>query len=206
VVPIDQASRQRPDLFAELPAFPASPRIRVGIGGWTYVPWRGGMFYPVGLVQRRELEYASRQLTSIEVNGTYYGAQKRPPMPSGATKPRRVSCSRPRRHSGSWNRRRWPRPRTRIEDLHRWHRRTGRKSWGRWWWQFDKGRRIDGTEFEAFVESLPAQYGSRRLRHVLDVRDPAFVDSGYVATGPQARHGHRIHRLGRTSLVRRSHR
>ena len=49
--------------------------IRVGIGGWTYAPWRDN-FYPKGLVQRRELEYASRQLTAIEVNGTYYGAQK----------------------------------------------------------------------------------------------------------------------------------
>ncbi len=52
------------------------PGIRVGVGGWTYAPWRGGMFYPEGLVQRRELEFASRRLNSIEVNGTYYGAQK----------------------------------------------------------------------------------------------------------------------------------
>lgn len=49
--------------------------IRVGIGGWTYEPWRG-TFYPEKLPQKRELEYASRQLTSIEVNGTYYGLQK----------------------------------------------------------------------------------------------------------------------------------
>ncbi len=49
--------------------------IRVGIGGWAYEPWRG-VFYPQGLAQKRELEYASRRLTSIEINGTYYGAQK----------------------------------------------------------------------------------------------------------------------------------
>ena len=49
--------------------------IRVGIGGWTFEPWRG-TFYPKGLAQKRELEYASRQLTSIEINGTYYGSQK----------------------------------------------------------------------------------------------------------------------------------
>lgn len=41
-------------------------RIRVGIGGWTYEPWRG-TFYPADLTQKRELEYASRQLTSIEI-------------------------------------------------------------------------------------------------------------------------------------------
>ena len=47
------------------------PSIRVGIGGWTYAPWRGP-FYPEGLPHARELEYASRQLTAIEINGTYY--------------------------------------------------------------------------------------------------------------------------------------
>ena len=54
----------------------AESHIRIGIGGWTYAPWRG-VFYPSDLAHKRELEYASRKLTSIEVNGTYYGAQKR---------------------------------------------------------------------------------------------------------------------------------
>ncbi|HEY9344394.1 MAG TPA: DUF72 domain-containing protein, partial [Inquilinus sp.] len=49
--------------------------IRVGIGGWTFEPWRE-TFYPKGLSQKRELEYASSQVTSIEINGTYYGSQK----------------------------------------------------------------------------------------------------------------------------------
>jgi uncharacterized protein YecE (DUF72 family) len=49
--------------------------IRIGVGGWTFEPWRG-TFYPDGLAQKRELEYASRKLTSIEINGTYYGSQK----------------------------------------------------------------------------------------------------------------------------------
>src|SRR5258707_11298282 len=50
-------------------------RIGVGIGGWVFEPWRG-TFYPKGLSQKRELEYASQRLTSIEINGTYYGSQK----------------------------------------------------------------------------------------------------------------------------------
>src|SRR5271169_5689048 len=53
----------------------AGPQIRVGIGGWVYPPWRG-VFYPAGLPQARELGYASRQLTTIEINGTFYGPQK----------------------------------------------------------------------------------------------------------------------------------
>ncbi|MDF2813386.1 MAG: hypothetical protein K0S56_4417, partial [Microvirga sp.] len=50
-------------------------KIRIGIGGWTFEPWRG-TFYPDGLAQKKELEFASRQVTSIEINGTYYGSQK----------------------------------------------------------------------------------------------------------------------------------
>ncbi|HZV21134.1 MAG TPA: DUF72 domain-containing protein, partial [Hyphomicrobiales bacterium] len=49
--------------------------IRVGVGGWTYEPWRGS-FYPPGLPRAKELEYASRQLTTIEINGTFYRTQK----------------------------------------------------------------------------------------------------------------------------------
>ena len=49
--------------------------IRVGIGGWTYEPWRG-VFYPEKWSQKRELEYASRHVTSIEINGTYYSGFK----------------------------------------------------------------------------------------------------------------------------------
>jgi uncharacterized protein YecE (DUF72 family) len=50
-------------------------QFRIGISGWTYAPWRG-VFYPKGLVQKKELEYASRQLNSIEINGTFYSLQK----------------------------------------------------------------------------------------------------------------------------------
>src|SRR5437763_1828647 len=48
--------------------------LRIGISGWTYAPWRG-TFYPEDLAQKRELEYASRQLNSIEINGSFYSLQ-----------------------------------------------------------------------------------------------------------------------------------
>lgn len=50
--------------------------IRIGISGWTYPPWRGGAFYPKRLVHHRELEYASRQVSSIEINGSFYSLQR----------------------------------------------------------------------------------------------------------------------------------
>src|SRR3954467_4313881 len=51
------------------------PQTRVGISGWTYAPWRG-TFYPPKLAHRRELEFASRRLNSIEINGTFYSLQR----------------------------------------------------------------------------------------------------------------------------------
>ena len=54
---------------------PREATIRVGIGGWNYEPWRK-TFYPSGVTRSRELEYASRQVTSIEINGTFYRLQK----------------------------------------------------------------------------------------------------------------------------------
>src|SRR3954453_12145092 len=50
-------------------------KIFVGVGGWNFAPWRG-TFYPKGLTQAKELHYASRELTSIEINSTFYGLQK----------------------------------------------------------------------------------------------------------------------------------
>ncbi len=50
-------------------------QIYVGIGGWNFAPWRG-VFYPKGLPQAKELEYAASRLTSIEINATFYGSQK----------------------------------------------------------------------------------------------------------------------------------
>ena len=50
-------------------------KLRIGVSGWTYAPWRGD-FYPEGLSQKKELEYASRRMSSIEINGTFYSLQR----------------------------------------------------------------------------------------------------------------------------------
>lgn len=52
------------------------PKLRIGISGWTYPPGRGGAFYPQEWPQKRELEFASRQVNSIEINGTFYSVQR----------------------------------------------------------------------------------------------------------------------------------
>lgn len=181
------------DLFSNQaspnPASPNPPRpvegIRVGIGGWTYAPWRDN-FYPKGLVQRRELEYASRQLTAIEVNGTYYGTQKpatyakwAAETPEGfvfsAKAPMRIMQSRTLSKTGP-----------QIDDFLGGIVSLGDRL-GPIVWQFDAGLKIDRDQFAQFLELLPDAVDGRAMRHVLDVRDPAFVDADFVALA--RRHG-----------------
>jgi uncharacterized protein YecE (DUF72 family) len=176
------------DLFSSSPS-PNPPKavdgIRVGIGGWTYAPWRDN-FYPKGLVQRRELEFASRQLTAIEVNGTYYGTQKpatyakwAAETPEGfvfsAKAPMRIMQSRALAKTGP-----------QIDDFLGGIATLGDRL-GPIVWQFDAGLKIDRSEFAQFLELLPDAVDGQALRHVLDVRDPAFVDADFVALA--RRHG-----------------
>lgn len=160
--------------------------IRTGIGGWTFAPWRGGAFYPQGLVQRRELEYASRRLTAIEINGTYYGTQKpatyakwRDETPPGflfsAKAPKRIMASRVLAKAGA-----------QVDDFIGGIVELGDRL-GPLVWQFEATRKVDADDFAAFLELLPKAHGGRALRHVLDVRDPAFVDARYLALA--RRHG-----------------
>lgn len=159
--------------------------IRVGIGGWVFVPWRDN-FYPAGLIQRRELEYASRHVTAIEINGTYYGAQKpatyarwRDETPQGflfsAKAPKRIMASRALAGTGGA-----------IDDFLGGIAELDAKL-GPIVWQFEQGLHIDRDAFEGFIGLLPKQIDGLPLRHVLDVRDPAFIDAAYLALA--RRHG-----------------
>lgn len=157
----------------------AIERIRVGIGGWNYVPWRNN-FYPAGLVQRRELEYASRHVSAIEINGTYYGAQRPATYEKWAADtpdgfvfslkaPMRIMQSRTLARTGP-----------QIDDFLGGIASLGDRL-GPVVWQFDVGRKLQREDFVSFLDLLPAEVEGRRLRHVLDVRDSSFVDARYVA-------------------------
>lgn len=151
--------------------------IRVGVGGWTYAPWRD-TFYPDGLVQRRELEYASRRLSAIEINGTYYGAQKpdtyarwRDETPPGfvftAKAPMRIVQAKVLANTQG-----------QVEAFIGGIATLGGKL-GALSWQFE--RKLDREDFARFVDALPAQVDGRPLRHALEVRDAAMVDADLVA-------------------------
>jgi uncharacterized protein YecE (DUF72 family) len=154
-------------------------RIRAGTGGWTYAPWRNN-FYPAGLVQRRELEYASRHLTAIEINGTFYGAQKpasyaawRAQTPDGFV----FSLKAPRYAT---ERRELASAGKTVKDfvfggLAELGDRLGPINW-----QLPETKRFERDDLAAFFDLLPRELDGMRLRHVLEVRDASFADPAYV--------------------------
>ena len=153
--------------------------IHVGIGGWTFPPWRGP-FYPDGLPHARELAYAGERMSAIEINGTFYGRQKpesfakwRDEVPDGFVFA--VKASRFTTHkkdlaaagelvtaflvSG-------------ITEL-------GPKL-GPILWQFPPTRAFDREAFAAFLGHLKPIQDGLRLRHVIETRHDSFADAAYI--------------------------
>jgi uncharacterized protein YecE (DUF72 family) len=149
-------------------------KIYIGIGGWTYEPWRG-LFYPKGLPQKRELEFASRALTSIEINGTYYSTFKpeswakwREETPDGFRFSVKASRYCTNRKALA----------TMGESLERFLGQglvELRDRLGPINWQFMATKKFDAEDFEAFLKLLPKTVGKLPLRHALEVRNAGFA-------------------------------
>ncbi len=152
----------------------------VGIGGWTYEPWRDN-FYPKGLAQARELEYASRQLTAIEINGTFYSTQKRETWAKWAeTVPEgfifSVKASR-----FCTNRKILAEAGESIEKfLGQGLAELGPKL-GPILWQFAGTKKFDSADFGGFLKLLPSEREGVKLRHALEVRHDSFLVPEFVA-------------------------
>jgi len=161
-----------------------SGNIRIGVGGWTYEPWRG-TFYPEKLVQKRELEYASRQLTSIEINGTFYGSQK----------PETFAKWHDETPDGFVFALKAPRYATHRSDL------SGagptikrfvsggilelKDKLGPINWQLMPTTQFDPVDFEGFLKLLPEKAGGRTLRHAIEARHNSFRVPEFVALARQ---------------------
>jgi uncharacterized protein YecE (DUF72 family) len=157
-----------------------APSIRVGVGGWTFEPWRDN-FFPPGLPHARELEYASRRLTAIEVNGTYYSSQR----PATFAKWRDESPDdfvfTLKASRFATNRRVLADAGESIERFVNQGIAELAHKLGPIVWQFAPTKRFEPGDFEAFLKLLPARVGSLPLRHVLDVRHESFKTPGYLA-------------------------
>lgn len=154
--------------------------LYVGIGGWTYEPWRG-TFYPPKHPQKRELDYAGQHLTGIEINGTYYGSQKpesfagwAASVPDGfrfSVKASRFATNRKVLADGAASVEKFL-----TQGLTRLGDRLGPILW-----QFMATKTFERDDFAAFLDLLPETQDGLPLRHALEVRhesfrDPAFVD------------------------------
>lgn len=150
-------------------------RIFVGIGGWTFEPWRG-VFYPDGLAHKRELEYASSKLTSIEINGTYYSGFKpetwakwREETPDGfvfAVKASRFCTNRKKLVDAKDSIEKFM-----TQGLHELKDRLGPINW-----QFMGTKKFEPEDFEGFLKLLPKEIKGLKLRHALEVRNASFQD------------------------------
>ena len=154
--------------------------VRIGIGGWTYAPWRG-VFYPEGLAQQRELEFAAATFGAIEINATFYGRQSPASwakwagaVPDGfqfAIKGSRYCVTRPRLADAGEG----------IgQFLGQGMSVLGNKL-GPVLWMLAARRRFEREDIAAFLGLLPANHDGLALRHVIEprhesFRDPVFFD------------------------------
>ncbi len=153
--------------------------IRVGIGGWTYEPWRG-VFYPEKLPQARELSHASRAVTAIEVNGTFYGTMK----PASFRKWHdetpddfMFSLKAPR---FAVNRRVLAEAGDSIK--HFFNSGVGElgPKLGPILWQLAGTKKFDPADIAAFLKLMPREHEGRVLRHVIEARHPSFCVPEFI--------------------------
>jgi uncharacterized protein YecE (DUF72 family) len=154
--------------------------IRVGIGGWTFEPWRGA-FYPRGLPHARELEYASRNLTTIEINGTFYRTQSRDSFRRWAQETPDDFVFSVKGHRNTVNRRQLAEAGESIE----WFLGSGiaelGPKLGPLLWQFAPTKKFDEEDFTAFLDLLPKTLDGRPLMHAVEVRHDSFRAPAFIA-------------------------
>jgi uncharacterized protein YecE (DUF72 family) len=163
---------------------PQRGHIRVGIGGWTYAPWRD-TFYPAGTPKSRELDYASRHVTAIEVNGTFYRLQTpavfrkwhdaTPDDFIFAIKAPRFIVQRKDLSTAG----------TAVERFVSSGITELATKLGPILWQLSPTKRFHADELNAFLGSLPAAAGNIALRHALEVRDPSFLTEEFLGIARQ---------------------
>ena len=156
----------------------SDPSIRVGIGGWTYPPWRGA-FYPDGLAQARELEYAARQFGAIEINATFYGRQSpqswanwAKAVPDGfqfAIKGSRFCVTRPKLADAGEG----------IGNFLAQGLSALGDKLGPILWMLAARRKFDRDDIAAFLKLLPAKLDGISLRHVIEPRHDSFRDERF---------------------------
>jgi uncharacterized protein YecE (DUF72 family) len=158
----------------------AEHMVRTGIGGWTFEPWRDGMFYPKAWPHSRELEYASSKLSAIEVNGTYYSSQKPATFAKWRDQTPDDFVFSLKANKFATNRRVLAEAGESVSRFIDSGIAELAHKLGPIVWQFAPTKKFDPADFEAFLKLLPATVDGVALRHVLDVRHDSFMCSEYL--------------------------
>jgi uncharacterized protein YecE (DUF72 family) len=153
--------------------------IRVGIGGWVFPAWRG-TFYPKNLPQARELEYASRKLTSIEINATFYGAQKPASFRRWHDETPEDFVFALKGPRFATHRRDLSEARASVERFLASGVLELREKLGPILWQFPATARFDAQNFSAFLATLPQSIDGRVIRHAIEVSHASFAVPEFV--------------------------
>ncbi|MBY6241357.1 DUF72 domain-containing protein [Methylosinus sp. Sm6] len=154
--------------------------IRVGVGGWSFEPWRGG-FYPEDLPHAQELAYACRHVTAIEINSTFYRTQSRASFAKwrDAAPEGFVFCVKAHRAAVS------ARALAEAGDKVEYFLSSGvaelGDKLGPLLWQLPPHKPFDPAEIGAFLKLLPKQRNGRPLRHALEIRHESFLDAKFIA-------------------------
>jgi uncharacterized protein YecE (DUF72 family) len=154
-------------------------KIRAGIGGWTFAPWRG-VFYPKGTRQADELNYASRRLTAIEINGTYYSSQKPETFAKWAADTPDDFVFSVKASRFCTNRRVLAEAGESIERFFAQGISELGDRLGPILWQFMATKAFAREDFAAFLGLLPRKLDGRDLRHCVEVRHASFQDTAFV--------------------------
>jgi uncharacterized protein YecE (DUF72 family) len=154
--------------------------ICVGIGGWVYEPWRNN-FYPKGLPQKRELEYASTHLTAIEINGTYYGSQKPESFRKWHDETPKDFVFAVKGPRFATNRRVLAESGGSIEKFFASGVTELKEKLGPVNWQFMATKKFDPMDFEVFLKLLPKKMDGLAIRHAVEVRHDSFKNKEFVA-------------------------
>lgn len=156
-----------------------SGTIRCGIGGWTFDPWDDS-FYPSDLPKKRQLEYASRQLTAIEVNGTYYSSQKPATFAKWASEVPENFVFSLKASRYCTNRKILAEAGPSIEKFVNQGIEELGPHLGPILWQFMGTKKFDAEDFEAFLGLLPKTLNGLPLRHVVEPRHESFLVPEFI--------------------------
>jgi uncharacterized protein YecE (DUF72 family) len=177
-------------------------KVRTGIAGWVYEEWRGGAFYPEGLKQKEELSYASRALTAIEINSTFYSHQKPTSFQSWSTQTPEDFVFPVKGHQGITHIKRLKDVEIPLANFFSSGVMALGKRLGPFVWQLPGNSKYDPARMETFLKLLPKSpdellalarnhdekttnpflelTGIEQVRHAIEVRHESFAEKAFI--------------------------